>query len=267
MNSVKEPVIGVTGPAKGGYAAWFMTRLALSRVGAKAVRITASSPVEKPLLDALVIGGGSDIEPLHYGESPSEHVKTRSKHQKNLLLYIRDLTVSTLIMLFRILFALHSQPRYDTERDQVEKDYIEYAIRQQLPVLGICRGAQLMNITLGGSLHQQLDDFYTETPHKRSVLPTKQVEVEQTSRLYQLLKTNRCFINSLHDQSVNSLGDNIIVSAAEATGVIQAIEHTQHPFYIGVQWHPEYMPQSQRQLNLFRGLTQKAIEQKTYRKS
>ena len=65
---------------------------------------------------------------------------------------------------------------------------------------------------------------------------------------------NRCRVNALHDQSIKDLGDEVAVSAREPSGVIQAIERRCHPFFIGVQWHPEYIPQSRTQQGLFRAL-------------
>ena len=139
----------------------------------------------------------------------------------------------------------------------MEQDIIRYALKQQLPVLGICRGAQLMNVALGGSLHQDIGHFYTEdTNNVRSILPRKVIDITPDSHLQQMLDTRSCLVNALHNQSIKQLGDKVVVSAREVNGVVQAIEKRDHRFFIGVQWHPEYMPQSRTQQNLFRGLVQ-----------
>ena len=180
------------------------------------------------------------------------------KPARSWLLLLRDLMFSSFITLIRILFSLGSRLRYDVDRDRLEEILIQRALHEQLPVLGICRGAQLMNVVLGGNLHQSMNHFYSETPHIRSVLPAKHIRVDQKSQLYTLLNTTSCYVNALHDQSANSLGEHIKISAEEENGVVQAIELQEHPFFIGVQWHPEYMPQSKRQLALFQGLVEEA---------
>jgi putative glutamine amidotransferase len=116
-----------------------------------------------------------------------------------------------------------------------------------------------MNVVLGGSLHQQIEHFYTEeTNNVRSVLPRKSITVSERSRLRQILQTGSCVVNALHDQSIKELGDDVGICAVENTGVVQAIERHNHHYFIGVQWHPEYMPQSNTQQNLFRSLVQRA---------
>lgn len=255
-----KPLVGVTGPDKGGFIAWFMTQLALQRAGAIPVRLTPARHHKYLSMDGFVIGGGSDIEPLHYGEKPQAKPARRWFNPSAPLLSIRDLLFSVAIFLLRMLFARYGRKtRYDRERDDMEKDIIQYALNQKLPVLGICRGMQLMNVACGGSLHQDITDFYSETPQIHSILPTKPVQIAGNSKLQQLLESESCIVNSLHNQSVKETGDDITVVAEEANGVIQAIEKNNHPFYIGVQWHPEYMPQSRQQWRLFHGLVKKAL--------
>lgn len=255
----QRPIIGVTGPDRGGFIAWLMTALAIRRSGAQAVHITPRKPADKSRLDALVIGGGTDVDPFHYGEEaepPGEEADKRST--------LLDWLVGLVLGVFRVLFASHSTQDYDPARDHLEREIIEYALARRLPVLGICRGAQLMNVVLGGSLHQKIGHFYTEeTSNVRSILPRKTVAITDSSHLRQVLGVQSCFVNALHNQSIKQLGKDIAVSATEPNGVVQAIEKSDHPFFIGVQWHPEYMPQSKTQQELFRGLVQSVRAEST----
>ncbi len=240
----------MTGPDRGGLIAWLMTALAIRRAGGRAIRITPSRPCDAEQLQGLVIGGGTDVDPFHYGEEALDEEEERDAHSSAL-----DWLVGLVLTLFRTLFARHSVQGFDPDRDALEKHMVEHALYFALPILGICRGAQLMNVTLGGSLHQKIEHFYTEeTSNVRSILPRKAVTIEPGSRLQAILGRAACRVNALHEQSIKELGDDIVVSAAEPTGVIQAIERRGHPFFIGVQWHPEYIPQSKTQQGLFRAL-------------
>ncbi len=236
--------------------AWLMTALAISRCGAKAVRITPCRTVDHSRLDAVVIGGGTDVDPFHYDQAPQPDNEEQGRRSS-----LVDWLVGLVLGLFRVLFATHSAQDYDPDRDQLEKNVIHHAIYYQLPVLGICRGAQLLNVVLGGSLHQNIGHFYTEeTSNVRSILPRKTIELNTSSQLHRILQAQACQVNALHNQSINKLGDDILVSAVEPSGVVQAIEKRSHPFCLGVQWHPEYMPQSKTQQGLFRALVRSAGE-------
>jgi putative glutamine amidotransferase len=235
--------------------AWLMTALAVLRCGARPVRITPTRPCDAGTLDGVVIGGGTDVDPFHYGEEKLPDSPTDHEQRSSLI----DWWVGLVLSLFRVLLATRLVQDYDPDRDQMEKHLIQYALYNGLPVLGICRGAQLMNVVLGGSLHQQIEHFYAEeTNNIRSILPRKLIEVSAQSRLQQILRTSTCRVNALHDQSINALGDQITVSAVENTGVVQAIERNNLSYFIGVQWHPEYMPQSKTQQSLFRSLVDSA---------
>ena len=243
--------IGVTGPDTGGLTAWLMTAIAIKRCGATPVRITAGKPCNADTLDGLVIGGGTDVDPFHYGEERHAGKSNQNDQSSSLL----DWMVGLVLSLFRALFSTRSIQDYDPDRDQLETHMIQHALYHGVPILGICRGAQLMNVVLGGSLHQKIEHFYSEdTNNVRSILPRKYIKVSSGSRLRQILKTEACRVNALHDQSIKDLGDQVLVSAAEDTGVVQAIERLSLRYFIGVQWHPEYMPQSNTQQNLFREL-------------
>ena len=232
-----------------------MTALAVWRSGGRPRRITPRRPVDAAELDALIVGGGSDVDPFHYGaeERPVESSAEASRQAR------LDWVVGLALSVFRVFFATLGSQDYDPDRDSLEKHLIKYALFHGVPTLGICRGAQLMNVTLGGTLHQHLGHFYTEdTRNIRSILPRKKVLLSPGSRLRGIFMVDSCRVNALHDQSIRDLGDMVVVTAEEGNGIVQAIEKEDHPFFVGVQWHPEYMPQSAQQQALFRALVVQA---------
>ncbi|MDA3895939.1 MAG: gamma-glutamyl-gamma-aminobutyrate hydrolase family protein [Desulfobacteraceae bacterium] len=250
-------VIGVTGPVKGGWLAWAMTWLALKKTGAKPVRITADTIADWNRLDGLVLGGGSDIDPKNYGEVFLELVKSREAQS------LADKSWSIFLFLVRGVFSVKiTQPEKDHDRDELEKKLCQYAIKTQMPVLGICRGAQLINIAFGGSLYQDTGSFYTETPRIKSILPRKRVYLLENSRVGRILGVDNCRVISLLDQAIKELGRDLIISGKDKNQIVQAIEHTIHPFMVGVQWHPEYLPQIKLQQQLFKALVSASIKGK-----
>jgi len=226
-----------------------MTALAIRRAGGRPLRIRPGKPVDRARLAGIVIGGGSDVDPWHYGEAPLDREEQRSSTR------LRDWVIGLILAGLRILFARSAKKPYDDARDSLEKQLVEHALATGKPLLGICRGAQLINVSQGGSLHQSIEHFYLEgTSNLRSVLPRKEVLVERDSRLRRILGVERCRVNALHRQCVAEPGRGIRVSARERNGLPQAIELERNTLVIGVQWHPEYLPQSARQQGLFRAL-------------
>ncbi|MDZ7681996.1 MAG: gamma-glutamyl-gamma-aminobutyrate hydrolase family protein [Fodinibius sp.] len=130
----------------------------------------------------------------------------------------------------------------DNDRDELEFNLLERAIENGIPVLGICRGAQLINIYRGGTLHNDITGYYTEVPRVNSVWPKKKVQLDRNSKLYQLLEHQSLWVNAMHHQAVDELGDRLQVVAREENGIVQALESRGEQFLLGVQWHPEYMP-------------------------
>ncbi|NYZ14659.1 gamma-glutamyl-gamma-aminobutyrate hydrolase family protein [Azospirillum sp. RWY-5-1] len=213
-----RPLIGVTVSASGSRWSWWANRLALTRAGARAVRISADDPFPIDRLDGLVVGGGDDIDAALYGESARPTVKV------------------------------------DPQRDRLELDALDRAAGRLLPVLGICRGAQMINIHRGGTLHGDIHDVYRDAPRMRTPLPRKRIRINPDSRLYGILGLAECRVNALHHQSVDRLGHGLAVVAQDRPGIVQGIEDATHPFTVGVQWHPEYLVIDDRQQNLFRTL-------------
>lgn len=255
-----RPLVGVTGPDRGGLAAWLCTWLAVRRAGGRALRIRPGKPREGALLDALVIGGGADVDPRHYGEERHElkDYIEEERHNPSLRRRLLNLALFPLLWLLRRLLSLHAAIGMDRARDELEMLLLAEALGGGMPVLGICRGAQLINVALGGSLHQELSAFYTEVPQVRSVFPRKDVLIEPGSHLAGILGDSEVRVNALHNQAVKDLGRGLRIVAREPTGVVQGIERARLPLVIGVQWHPEYMPQVVGQQRIFRRLVAEA---------
>jgi putative glutamine amidotransferase len=220
------------------------------------VRITPTRPFNIERLDALVLGGGADIDPSRYGEKLMETIRVESK--KEMHFGWRSL-ILTALWLFRRLFSVtFTTVREDEARDELEFRLLQEAVRRGIPVLGLCRGAQLINVFFGGTLYQDLQNFYIERPQLHTIFPRKTVHVEPESALFKAMEKKHLHVNSLHRQAVKDLGKNLRVVCRETTGVLQAIEHIHFPFLIGVQWHPEFLPFSRPQRRLFIHLVESA---------
>lgn len=217
---MNKPLIGVTGDDQTLRFSWWFIRWALWRCGAKAWRLTPNHSELPDHLDGIVISGGDDIDPQ---------------------LYLPDTPEVAPI-----------NPR----RDKFEIAVLERLLGTNMPILGICRGAQLLNVVLGGSLFSDLREVRVKTSNRRSLLPRKQMITEPDSHLRRILGSDICRINSLHHQAVKDLGEGMKVSGRDLDNIVQAIESTEHPFRIGVQWHPEYLPQKSIQLRLFKQLVE-----------
>ncbi|MCG5515924.1 MULTISPECIES: gamma-glutamyl-gamma-aminobutyrate hydrolase family protein [Ectothiorhodospira] len=250
-----RPRIGVTGPDRGGVAAWIMTWWAIWRAGGKAIHITPGRPRSCRELDGLVIGGGADVDPSLYGQDPLSLIREIDATEIGWRQRILGFVLYPLLWLLRrVLYT--KRHGGDADRDRLERTLILEALDQGLPMLGICRGMQLLNVVCGGTLHQNLEGFYQEHPQVRSVLPRKVVTLTEGSRIAELTGAEPLSVNALHNQAVADLGQDLVVAAREASGVIQAIESRSASLILGVQWHPEYLPQKSRQRRLFQGLVE-----------
>lgn len=178
-------------------------------------------PTGKPL-DALIIGGGDDIGPEHYDGN------------------------------------IHAQVRLDPARDELEIDLIKRALDEGIRLLGICRGAQLINVVLGGNLHEDIREMRELTYNRPGLLPTKQVTVQAGSRLAGILGRTHLRVNSLHHQAIKEPGEAVRVVGHDLDHITQAVELTDGRAVLGVQWHPEYLFYLPVQLRLFRWLGQGA---------
>jgi putative glutamine amidotransferase len=146
------------------------------------------------------------------------------------------------------------ETKYDQARDAFESFVIDEALEQGLPLLGICRGAQLLNVRMGGSLFQELRSRREHTSNRWTIFPLKTLLVEPGTRLHGRLGAERTRINSLHSQGIDALGEGLQVSGRDLDGIVQAVEAPERDFLMGVQWHPEFLLYSARQRRLFRAL-------------
>ena len=209
-----HPLVAVTGPHRPLKFGWWATRFMLWLCGLRAVYITARTTPPSEPIHGIIIGGGSDIEPHHYG---GDH---------------------------------HPSRQYDMERDEFEMAMIQRALKENIPVLGICRGAQLINVVSKGSLHQDIRPLRKATPNKRRIRPIKWVELQPNSRVAEAMQTRKVKVNSLHEQAIDQIGQGLSVVGRDKDGFVQAIE-SNYGFLIGVQWHPEYLPYQKQQRKLF----------------
>ena len=261
-----RPTIGVTGPDKGGSAAWYFTALSVLLAGGRPVRITPSRPRTADGLQGLVIGGGADVDPSTYEQTHviDEYLQNTLREPQQTTLHRLKRFVRWLyypaIFFMRKLLSKKITFGLDKARDHLELQLLDQAVKKNLPVMGICRGAQLMNVYFRGTLYQNLDPFYVEEPNPESIFPVKKVYLKSGSKLEQVLGTHQLLVNALHNQAVKEPGKNIEIVAQEKNQVVQGIEHSAQDFMIGLQWHPEFLPQSRIHRRLFDALVQKARE-------
>ncbi|MFH7319977.1 gamma-glutamyl-gamma-aminobutyrate hydrolase family protein [Desulfurivibrio sp. D14AmB] len=248
-----RPTVAVTGPDRGGWPAWFFTAWAVRRAGGRPFRVRPGKPQRGRPFDALLVGGGADVDPELYdngeeGPAPQEIKGAEKRFNQRLFGYF----FYPLLWVLRLIFQSHGGT-LDNDRDLLEKNLISQALATGKPILGICRGMQLLNVVRGGTLNRDLSGFYAETPKVRSLLPVKKVHLQEDSQLARIFVATTVQVNALHDQAVATLGHQLRVVGRESNGVIQAIEATDR-WCIGVQWHPEYLPQKNVQQRLFRAL-------------
>jgi putative glutamine amidotransferase len=173
-------------------------------------------------LDGLLLSGGGDIQPAQYGMGP-----------------IPDLR------------------QVDVDRDRCELMLTRWAVSEEKPLLGICRGVQTINVALGGTLYRDVasehpgrskHDYYPGYAYDH---PAHPVQVTEDTLLARVLGKPLVTVNSLHHQAARDIAPSLVPVAHSPDGVIEALELPGHPFALGVQWHPEWLPEAAEMRSLF----------------
>ena len=156
----------------------------------------------------------------------------------------------------------------DPDRDHLELLILERVVNDGKPFMGICRGLQLINVGLGGSLYADIadqvpgaakHDYYLDWD--RDYL-SHSVQVQPNSRLESILGDNTSEVNSLHHQAIRQLAPDLVATAYSPDGIVEAVELPQHPFGLAVQWHPEWLTAHSQMCRLFTAFAEAAILQK-----
>lgn len=221
----ERPLIGVTGPHRGARLPRLLVALGLWLGGGR-VRQLYPDDAEEVFdhLAGLVVTGGHDVDPVLYAAAPEV------------------------------------EPKHDPERDRYEAAAIDRMLERRRPLLGICRGAQLLNVRCGGSLFQELRSRRRRTSNRWTIFPLKTLLLEPGSGLQQRFGRPSARINSLHNQGIDRLGDGLRVAGRDLDGIVQAVEAPGERFVLGVQWHPEFLLYLREQRLLFRDLIAAARE-------
>lgn len=180
-------------------------------------------------LDAVILSGGGDVDPARYGAEPDP--ETGGVHEG---------------------------------RDAFELAIVHEARERDLPVLAICRGLQVLNVALGGTLHQHVPRI-THHRHKDPDnwdVSASPVTVEEGTRLHGIVGGTQITVNSLHHQSADRLGEGLRCVAVDGDDIVEAIEPTDDSAVLGVQWHPELLTGEPVHAALFHWLVNRALERR-----
>ncbi len=208
---------------------------AIEKAGGLPVIVPAISTFENleklcELADAILFSGGVDVDPLQYGEEPT-----------------RELGEIT------------------PERDFTEVNLCQMFYKNKKPIFGICRGIQLINVALGGTLYQDINQIPKVLKHSQQAPTwhgTHRVFIEEDSWLFQVFKTKEMLVNSFHHQAIKAVAPVLRVVAKASDGIVEAVESKDvNHFVVGVQWHPERMFQrNEEQFRLFEAFVEKVRE-------
>lgn len=215
MKNKKKPVIGITARVEKDQT------YSLDPVYGKAILQSGGLPLIVPIvdeedipalcerLDGLIVTGGGDINPSLYGEEP--HLRLGAVYPGS---------------------------------DLYEKELILNFLKLDKPFIGMCRGLQMLNISLGGTNYQDLESQFEGTlyQHKQMALRTHRthsVTLEDDSQLLSIMGEKSFHVNSFHHQGVKDVSKELKVAARAADGLVEALESDKYQFVMGIQWHPE----------------------------
>lgn len=213
----KKPIIGITTDYQEkdhcySKFPWY----ALRRNYVQSIEQFGCTPVILPIVenepnlnfvDAIIISGGDfDIDPKYFGQSITS---SRVKINENRTVY--------------------------------EFKVIDHFVKNKKPILGICGGAQLINVFFKGSLIQDINStIQHEQPNPRNET-SHEIKLTKDSFLQKLIRNKPIFVNSAHHQAVDLIGENLIIDANANDGIIEAFHHSKLPYCVGIQWHPEFL--------------------------
>ncbi|MBK8985139.1 MAG: gamma-glutamyl-gamma-aminobutyrate hydrolase family protein [Chloroflexi bacterium] len=236
--AAQKPIIGCTVYRSAGSKEGSSAIMALTEAYIEAVCQAGGIPLMIPLgletadlqrllalVDAVLLPGGGDVDPVYYQQPMNDWMQ-----------------------------------RVDADRDRVEIWAAQTAVAQQKPLLAICRGHQVLNVALGGTLWADIPsqipgalghDYDNVKPRNYAA---HTVEIAPDSRLAAALGVTHTAVNSLHHQAIRDLAPGLKAVAAAPDGIIEGVEAPDHPFAIGVQWHPEWLVADNPAMqHLFRG--------------
>jgi putative glutamine amidotransferase len=227
MMGRKRPIIGVTKPeAKRINLSFIVLWLAIWFNGGRPKILSYKEDIEHQDFDGLLLGGGTDVFPGLFFKDPKENYQ------------------------------------YDRLRDDLEIRLLKKADKDHIPVFAICRGAQLMNVVNGGSLHLDIATVYEGANYPQNVIGylffKKKINIKRGTLLHEIIRKEELMVNSIHNQSIDRIGEGLSVSSREPNGIIQSIERPGERFYLGVQFHPERLIHRSQFRRIFKSFIQEA---------
>ena len=203
----KKLAIGITDCEKySNYERWMLAEpdVEVIRLGSQLSNLDDINKCQ-----GILLTGGDDVHPRFYG--------SREIHYPN------------------------APDEFVEARDEFEIKTLAKAQKNKLPVLGVCRGLQLINCALGGTLKQDLGELNKIHRRVTEVDKTHQVKISDNTQLKEIAKVDKGEVNSSHHQSIDKLGKELKINSIAMDGTIEGIERIDGPFFLAVQWHPERM--------------------------
>ena len=220
----QRPIIGIATMSDHDAAGLHAPRFSLNQSYNKAIMAAGGVPlmipqVEDPeslralydMLDGLMLPGGVDVHPRHYNEEP--HPKLDP---------------------------------VDEGLDWIEATLVRWALADDLPIFGICRGEQVLNVVMGGTLWQDLPSEYATVFDHRESFKRKirdylahDVRIDPHSRLAEIVQASRVWVNTSHHQAIKRVAPGLNATAWSPDDLVEAVESVNHTFVVAVQWHPE----------------------------
>lgn len=215
-----KPIIGITSERKHQYSKKInLVKYAYIQAVVEAGGIPIVIPVLEEtkdlkryidIIDGIIFTGGEDISPIYFNQEPTKEVT-----------------------------------EIDRDRDASEFELFKHAYERRIPIFGICRGLQLINVALGGTLYQdiykEIDNVIGHTSTYNVQEGYHTIEIDRDSILYEIYEKDKLLVNSLHHQGLKNLGKNLRSTSRTIDGMVESVETTEDRVVFGVQFHPELM--------------------------